>query len=103
MAYLRAQRLPAVPLCIIGMANLLHGVNCYVFIIRMRLGNFGAGLAYSVTNWFMLGALVFVVHCLRPGLTKQSWIRWQWRQATSNLRSFLAVSLPTAFAIWAEW
>mmetsp|Transcript_107603 Transcript_107603/g.213785 ORF Transcript_107603/g.213785 Transcript_107603/m.213785 type:complete len:473 (+) Transcript_107603:67-1485(+) len=102
-AFLRAQRLPNVPAYLAWVSNAIHVCMCYIFIVRWRMGNFGAGLAISVTNWCGLALVVSIVHFCKPGLTKQSWVRWRWRQAVSNLGAFLSVSLPSAFAIWAEW
>mmetsp|Transcript_71148 Transcript_71148/g.129849 ORF Transcript_71148/g.129849 Transcript_71148/m.129849 type:complete len:486 (+) Transcript_71148:52-1509(+) len=103
MAFVRSQRLPNIPLCVSLVSNIFHIAPSYFFIVHSHMGNFGAGLAISMTNWFALVMISAYVYSVRPGPTKYSLVRWSWSKATTNLRSFLAVSLPMAFAIWAEW
>lgn len=103
IAYMRAQQLPNVQLYVSLVSTLVHLGSCYVFIARLRMGNYGAGLALSATNWMAFFMLLGYVQVVRPGVTQQSWVKPSLAKATSNLRSFLSVSLPSAFAMWAEW
>jgi len=43
------------------------------------------------------------VHCVRPGVTKESWVPWNSQKAVSNLGDFLEKSVPCALLMWAEW
>lgn len=43
------------------------------------------------------------IQFFRPGVTKESWIAWDWAQSTTSLESFLELALPCAMSMWAEW
>eukprot|EP00928_Gymnodinium_smaydae_P087947 TRINITY_DN72118_c0_g1_i1.p1 TRINITY_DN72118_c0_g1~~TRINITY_DN72118_c0_g1_i1.p1 ORF type:complete len:518 (-),score=102.78 TRINITY_DN72118_c0_g1_i1:132-1649(-) len=101
--YLRAQRLPEASAYATWLSNVFHVGSCWLFITHLRMGAFGAGLAFSCTQVASCVFLISYVHCVRPGVTKLSWIRWEWKEASSGVRAYLALALPCAMLMWAEW
>lgn len=101
--YLRAQKLPNSVSTVTWVGVAMHVAFCWMFIFTFDMGMFGAGLALSMTNLVSVLMLVAYIHLQRPGVTKDSWIAPDFVTATSNLGSFLEVSLPCAMLIWSEW
>jgi len=101
--YLRAQTIPQASVYATWISNVLHIGGCYLFIVHLKMGAFGAGLAFSVTQTFSFLFLLGYVHFVRPGVTQKSWIGWDWKASTSNLRGFLDKALPCAMLMWVEW
>lgn len=101
--YLRAQRLPEPAMVVTWICNAFHIASCTIFVGQLQLGALGAGFAFSATQVLSCLLLVTFVQVGRPGITKKSWVPWDWKLATSNLRSFLEVSVPCALLIWSEW
>jgi len=103
--YLRAQTLPQAATYVTWASNVFHLCSCYVFLVYLQLGAFGAGLAFAATQSISCLMLLSYVHFLRPGVCKHSWVSWDCRKATSvsHLNSFLKKALPCAMLMWAEW
>merc|ERR1719343_1444204 len=101
--YLRAQTLPEPSACALWISNLFHIGSCYVFIWYWKMGAFGAGLAFSATQLVNLFIVLAWIQILRPGVTRRSWIPWNWSKATSDLGHVLERALPCAMLMWAEW
>jgi MATE family multidrug resistance protein len=101
--FMRAQKLPTASVYATWISNGFHFLSCYFFITLMKMGSFGAGLAFSATQTLSFLILVGYVHIARPGVTKESWIPFDMKRSTRNLKSFTDKALPCAMLMWAEW
>ena len=82
---------------IIGVS--LHSLWCYIYIGKMNLAVYGAGLSMITTyilEWFIVTAIMLCV----PGIRKAMF--WPTSSALKNWKEYLSISLPVTLMICAE-
>jgi MATE family multidrug resistance protein len=92
------------PMVVTVVTSVLHPVWCVLFVEALRLGNYGLGLANTITWTLQFVLLLTYVlatakqHGLSPaaliGTSREAWRSWG---------AFLAVALPSALQSCGEW
>lgn len=100
-SYLKNRNFAISPLVATAVSSILHVGWCYYFVHVQGLGNWGAGLANSVTWTTELVVLASYLLWVSPGERKQL-IAFS-RPAFQKWREFLAVGLPAMVQMCGEW
>eukprot|EP00747_Dinoflagellata_sp_TGD_P113623 gnl/TRDRNA2_/TRDRNA2_171755_c0_seq5.p1 gnl/TRDRNA2_/TRDRNA2_171755_c0~~gnl/TRDRNA2_/TRDRNA2_171755_c0_seq5.p1 ORF type:complete len:542 (-),score=67.99 gnl/TRDRNA2_/TRDRNA2_171755_c0_seq5:128-1591(-) len=87
-----------------GVTTVLHVGWCALFVLYLRLGNFGTGLANTVTWWsqFLLTTLLLAWVAPSTGVSRQGAL-WFQRPGLCKLGSYMRVALPSTVQMCSEW
>ena len=75
----------------------LHVPICWALVYKVGLGNKGAALANSISNWLNV-ALLLVYVTFSPAC-KKTWTSFS-REALYDITSFLKLAIPSAAMVW---
>eukprot|EP00253_Pinus_taeda_P010400 PITA_10400 len=77
-----------------------HVPICYLLVFKVGLGNKGAALANSISNWLNVGLLSLYV-TFSPAC-KKTWTSFS-REALSDISNFLKLAIPSAVMLCLEY
>ena len=83
-----------------GITSLLHCLNCWIWIIKLRHGIKGAAIAMCMSNWIYTVLLVFYIKF--SSSCKSTWTGFS-RESLHNIPQFLRIAFPSAIMVWYEY
>ncbi|XP_059072584.1 protein DETOXIFICATION 16-like isoform X2 [Cryptomeria japonica] len=77
-----------------------HVPMCWVLVFQIGLGNKGAALANSISNWVNVTLLLLYIN-ISPAC-KRTWTSFTW-EALRDIKHFFKLAIPSAFMICLQW
>ncbi|XP_024641533.1 protein DETOXIFICATION 16 isoform X2 [Medicago truncatula] len=82
-----------------GITSLLHCLNCWIWIVKLRHGIKGAAIATCMSNWTYTVLLVFYIKF--SSSCKSTWTGFS-RESLHNIPQFLRIAFPSAIMVCLE-
>ncbi|XP_057868210.1 protein DETOXIFICATION 16 isoform X2 [Cryptomeria japonica] len=78
----------------------LHVPICWVLVFKSGLGNKGAALANSISNW--VNVILLLLYIKISPACKRTWISFT-SEALHDIKHFLKLAIPSSFMICFQW
>jgi len=95
--FLQTQNIVVPMLLASGITSLVHFLNCWIWIIKLRHGIKGAAIATCISNW--LYTVLLVLYIKFSSSCRSTWNGFS-RESLHNIPHFLRIAFPSAIMVW---
>lgn len=95
--FLQTQNIVFPMLLASGITSLLHFLNCWIWVVKLRHGIKGAAIAMCMSNW--LYTILLALYIKFSSTCKSTWTGFS-RESLHNMPQFLKIGIPSAIMLW---
>ncbi|XP_027193171.1 protein DETOXIFICATION 16-like isoform X2 [Cicer arietinum] len=97
--FLQTQNIVFPMLLASGITSLLHFLNCWIWVVKLRHGIKGAAIAMCMSNW--LYTILLALYIKFSSTCKSTWTGFS-RESLHNMPQFLKIGIPSAIMLCLE-